>query len=159
MFVPAAFFVNRLGAVERRIASSVDTSTPSDQIRDFDSFIGESFDDEALAAHDGDGSSGGGGGGGAKRRTSWREWLLVGAGALYLLFYVGTEIGAGGYIDAFGVKIGQFGKARSAFLNAGYWATFSIGRILAIFVSMRVKPGKILLGSMLVSNKIISLCL
>lgn len=93
MFLPAALYVYRLGAVQRGSAAAASASAPSEQIKDFDSFIAESFDEEENAHVESN----------ARRHTSWREWLLVLAGATYLLFYVGTEIGAGGFIDSFGV--------------------------------------------------------
>lgn len=130
-FLPASLVVFSLGAVQKdefsgdgsssKSAKQVDSKS-SDKIKDFDAFIVDSFDRE-NELNDDDADGGGGDGNdsatttkGVVRRKRWLEWTLVILGSLYLLFYVGTEIAAGGFIDAYCQTIVLLSKDESTYV-------------------------------------------
>jgi FHS family Na+ dependent glucose MFS transporter 1 len=166
LFLPLAIIVYSLGAVRSLEAKGKSSSSEAD----VDALIVENFDKEQKGGGEEEAA--------VSAIPKFQQWFVVLSGGLYLMFYVGklacvcacvcmcvcaraglnqanacagTEIAAGGFIDAFGQTIGKFGPDASTFLNAGYWATFSAGRIAAIFVSIRVSPSKLLVGAMTLS--------
>jgi FHS family Na+ dependent glucose MFS transporter 1 len=68
-----------------------------------------------------------------------RLWVVFITAAL-LFLYVGCETGFGGFITPYAVLAPGETEASGQVLNGLYWMALMIGRILAIPVSIRVKP-------------------
>jgi len=69
--------------------------------------------------------------------------LIAFFGILFFLF-VGTEVSFGGWIYTYTLiqKLGQISTA--SLMNANFWLALTIGRLLAIPISARIQPEKIL---------------
>ncbi len=80
----------------------------------------------------------------AAARTSPHPWILAAIGLFYVL-YVGIELGFAGWITSFGVLKG-FDDAGAAALTTVFWASFVLGRVLAIPLSDRVRPVTLIIG-------------
>lgn len=66
---------------------------------------------------------------------------------ILLLQYVGMEIVYGGYIFTYAVKSKpNISKDMASLLNATYWGTFALGRLIAVQLSKYVKPPKMILA-------------
>lgn len=65
--------------------------------------------------------------------------------SLIFLFYVGAEVGFGGWIYTFTVTVHPGSETTAGYLTAGFWGALTAGRLLAIPISMYVKPRIILL--------------
>jgi len=76
--------------------------------------------------------------------TSPHPWILAAIGLFYVL-YVGIELGFAGWITSFGVLRG-FDDAGAAALTTTFWASFVLGRVLAIPLSDRVRPFTLIIG-------------
>jgi len=76
-----------------------------------------------------------------------RLWVVLITAAL-LFLYVGCETGFGGFITPYAVLALGETEASGQVLNGLYWMALMIGRILAIPVSIRVKPSVFLGVSM-----------
>lgn len=69
--------------------------------------------------------------------------LIVG---LFFLI-VAAEAGYGDWIYTYALTRGLAGPVGSGYMTSVYWGAFTIGRVLATAVSVRVKPRSLLLGS------------
>jgi FHS family Na+ dependent glucose MFS transporter 1 len=66
--------------------------------------------------------------------------------ALFFLV-VAAEAGYGDWIYTYALTRGLADPVRSGYLTSVYWGAFTVGRLLATIVSVRVKPKTLLLGS------------
>jgi FHS family Na+ dependent glucose MFS transporter 1 len=64
--------------------------------------------------------------------------------ALLLALYVGAEIGFGGWVYSYAVAQDLADKSGAAYLTSAFWATFTIGRLVAILIASRLRPRHIL---------------
>lgn len=64
--------------------------------------------------------------------------------ALLLFFYMGLETSFGGWISAWMVSVHKFSAARAATLASLFWGSLTAGRLLAIPLAARVRPGTLL---------------
>jgi hypothetical protein len=62
---------------------------------------------------------------------------MVGLISLFLLLYVGCESGYGAYVFTYGIKQAHMETHHAAYLNSAFWASFAVGRLLGIPVSLR----------------------
>jgi FHS family Na+ dependent glucose MFS transporter 1 len=62
--------------------------------------------------------------------------------AFFFLLYVGAEVGFSGWIHTYSEEVG-FGGSLPALATAVFWAAFSLGRLIAIPISRRVHPYRI----------------
>ena len=69
---------------------------------------------------------------------------LVFAAALYLFFYVGSEITFGGWIFTYASTLKILDAAGSAYLNSGFWLSFTIGRLVSIPIGIRFSPRQVI---------------
>jgi fucose permease len=69
--------------------------------------------------------------------------------ALILFFYVGAELGYGGWLYTYALTLGLGTETSAATLTSAYWGALTLGRLLCIPVSARVRPRWILTGSLL----------
>jgi fucose permease len=70
--------------------------------------------------------------------------LLVVLIGLFFFLYAGAEIGFGGWIFTYALKTNLADEAMAAYLNAGFWGAFTLGRLLAIPIATRLRPRAIL---------------
>jgi fucose permease len=74
-------------------------------------------------------------------RVNHRLVFLI---ALFFFLYVGAEIGFGGWIFTYILRTNLAGEGMAAYLNAGFWGAFTMGRLLAIPIAARLRPRSIL---------------
>jgi FHS family Na+ dependent glucose MFS transporter 1 len=60
------------------------------------------------------------------------------------VLYVGAEVGYGSWIYTYALKLGLGTEITSADLTSAFWGAFTIGRLIAIPVSRRLRPISIL---------------
>jgi len=72
--------------------------------------------------------------------------------ALFLFFYVGAEVAFGGWVATYAVALQLASAVGAAYLTAGFWGAFTVGRLLAIPLATRVPPHQMVLVAL-------SLCL
>ena len=63
---------------------------------------------------------------------------------LCFLLYVGSEVGFGTWIYTYALEQGLGTEITSAYLTSAFWGAFTIGRLLAIAISTRLRPLTIL---------------
>jgi len=68
---------------------------------------------------------------------------------LAFLFYVGAEVGYGNWIYTYALTLGIGTKITSAYLTSAFWGTFTLGRLLGIWVSSRIHAATILFVDLL----------
>ncbi len=69
--------------------------------------------------------------------------------ALFLFFYVGSEIAFGNWIYTYAVELKLALKAEAAYLTSGFWLSFTIGRLVSIPLVTRFALRQILTVSLL----------
>jgi FHS family Na+ dependent glucose MFS transporter 1 len=70
--------------------------------------------------------------------------LLVLIAAL-LFIYVGVETGYGNWIFTYATRLQLADATAAALLTSTFWGSFTLGRLLGVPISTRIKPGTILL--------------
>jgi FHS family Na+ dependent glucose MFS transporter 1 len=60
------------------------------------------------------------------------------------VLYVGAEVSYGNWIYAYAVKLGLYTEITATSLNSAFWGFFTVGRLLAIWISTRLRPLTIL---------------
>ena len=65
--------------------------------------------------------------------------------ALAFLMYVGAEIGFGNWIYTYALTLGLGTAITSAYLTSAFWGTFTVGRLLGVWISTRARAATILL--------------
>lgn len=75
--------------------------------------------------------------------------VLFGLSILFILLYVGVELGFGNWIYTYATRLDLMSKTTAAYLNSAFWGAFTVGRLLSVPVSMRYEPRTILLGSLI----------
>ena len=70
----------------------------------------------------------------------WPVAIMV----LCFVLYVGAEVGYGNWIYAYAVKVGLYTEITANSLNSAFWGFFTLGRLLAIWISTRLRPLTIL---------------
>jgi len=63
---------------------------------------------------------------------------------LAFLFYVGAEVGFGSWIYTYALRTGLATNITSAYLTSAFWGTFTLGRLIGVWVSTRKDPIPIL---------------
>ena len=74
------------------------------------------------------------------------------AAALFLFFYVGAEVAFGGWVATYAVALHLASAVEAAYLTAGFWLAFTVGRLCAIPLATRLAPHRMVLAAL-------SLCL
>jgi FHS family Na+ dependent glucose MFS transporter 1 len=69
--------------------------------------------------------------------------------AALLFLYVGAEVSFGGWIFTYALSIGVRDPASAALLTSVFWGSFTVGRLLAVPLSVRFSPGRILVFSLI----------
>jgi MFS transporter, FHS family, Na+ dependent glucose transporter 1 len=73
---------------------------------------------------------------------------LVIAAALFLFFYVGAEITYGGWIYTYATTLNISSAAGAAYMTAGFWLSFTIGRLVSIPMAACFSPRRIILAAL-----------
>ncbi|MCZ7552102.1 MAG: hypothetical protein B6D39_08845 [Anaerolineae bacterium UTCFX2] len=72
-------------------------------------------------------------------------WLLVILIAVVYAFYVGAELGFGGWIYTFAINQGLAGTTGAAYLNSLFWGALTVGRLISVGIATRVRPAIMLM--------------
>ena len=67
---------------------------------------------------------------------------------LFFFLYVGAEVGYGGWIYTYTTASHLGDGMMAGYLNSAFWGAFTLGRLLSIPLSARLKPQTILLGGL-----------
>jgi len=78
----------------------------------------------------------------------WRFYAIVSLIGVYLLLYVGAETSYGGWIFTYAVRVYNFEEADAAYLSSVFWASITVGRLIAVPISIYFTPRTILFGDM-----------
>lgn len=70
--------------------------------------------------------------------------LLLGLIVACFLFYVGMEGGFTGWIFSYATTSGLMNETLAAYANSLFWGTFTLGRLLAIPLAIKLRPRKVL---------------
>ncbi len=77
----------------------------------------------------------------AARTVSLAPVLLV---VLAFFLYVGAEVGFSNWLYTYAITLDLEDTIRAAYLTSVFWALFTLGRLLGVWVSTRLAPGLIL---------------
>jgi FHS family Na+ dependent glucose MFS transporter 1 len=76
------------------------------------------------------------------------NWSFVALIALIFMFYVGAEIGFGGWIYTYATALNLTDIAGAAYLTSFFWGALTLGRLLGIPIAGRFKPTTILIADL-----------
>jgi MFS transporter, FHS family, Na+ dependent glucose transporter 1 len=65
---------------------------------------------------------------------------------LFFMFAVGLELAFGNWIYTFSTRLSLANASQAAYLPSAFWGAFTVGRLLGIGISRRLKPQTILLA-------------
>lgn len=82
----------------------------------------------------------------AVERADHRLIVLI---ALFLFLYGGAEIGFGGWIYTYTLRMNLSGETTAAYLTSAFWGSLTFGRLLSIPLAARFRPRSILLCDLL----------
>jgi FHS family Na+ dependent glucose MFS transporter 1 len=80
--------------------------------------------------------------------SSIRRPALAAAVAVFFALYVGAEVSFGGWIYSYVVALGLTSATSAAYLTSAFWGAFTLGRLLAIPIAVRIRPRTILLAAL-----------
>jgi len=66
--------------------------------------------------------------------------ILIIFTATILFFYVGAELGFGGWIYTYALKLNLADETTAAYLTSAFWGAFTIGRLISIPLATRFRP-------------------
>jgi FHS family Na+ dependent glucose MFS transporter 1 len=75
--------------------------------------------------------------------------VLILVAALFLFFYVGSEITYSGWVYTYATTLGLTSAVTAAYLTSGFWLTFTVGRLLSVAAAMRLRPRRIVIPALL----------
>jgi len=76
--------------------------------------------------------------------TTRADYILLGLTGLFLFFYVGSEVSFGGWYFTYVFSQGFISETTAAYMNSAFWLSFTIGRLLSIWVALKVPQKKVL---------------
>jgi FHS family Na+ dependent glucose MFS transporter 1 len=71
--------------------------------------------------------------------------ILIIFTAAILFFYVGAELGFGGWIYNYAYRLGLADETSAAYLTSAFWGSFTIGRLISIPLATRFRPRKLMI--------------
>ncbi|XP_052441829.1 sodium-dependent glucose transporter 1 isoform X5 [Carassius gibelio] len=83
-----------------------------------------------------------------KQRFSKHHNMLIFMLSLFFFFYVGSEVAYGSFIFIYGKDYVGMNEVQAAGLNSLFWGTFAAARGLAIFFAACLRPGILILLSL-----------
>ena len=79
------------------------------------------------------------------------KYGLVALVALFYFLYLGTEISFGGWISTFAVSLNLGDEATAAYLASVFWSALTFGRLIAIPLSVKLKPRTLLIADLVLA--------
>jgi FHS family Na+ dependent glucose MFS transporter 1 len=80
----------------------------------------------------------------AEHKDSAFPMLPVAIMVVCFILYVGAEVSYGNWIYAYAVKLGLETEITANYLTSAFWGFFTLGRLVAIWISTRLRPLMIL---------------
>lgn len=80
----------------------------------------------------------------AVKRTRDQTILIIFTAAI-LFFYVGAELGFGGWIYTYALKLDLADETTAAYLTSAFWGAFTIGRLISIPLATRFRPRSLMI--------------
>jgi FHS family Na+ dependent glucose MFS transporter 1 len=74
--------------------------------------------------------------------------LMVLSVSVFLFLHVGTELSYGGWIYSYAVTLNLASETAAAYLTSVYWGSLTLGRLISVLLSLRMKPRSILLADL-----------
>ena len=71
---------------------------------------------------------------------------LVALIVVFFFLYTGAEIGFGGWVYSYAVRLGLGSHAVAAYLTSAFWGAFTAGRLLSVPLATRFPPRSVLLA-------------
>lgn len=90
------------------------------------------------------------------RGTTAPNWMLA-IIMVFFVLYVGLEIGFAGWVYTYAQEIGLGGADTPALLTATFWGSFSVGRLVSVWLARRAGPTVLLTGSCVLAVAAIAL--
>jgi FHS family Na+ dependent glucose MFS transporter 1 len=81
----------------------------------------------------------------AEGRGPGTGFMLVALIAFFFFLHVGAELGFGGWIYTYALATGVGTETSAAYLTSGFWGALTVGRLIGIAISLRMKPRFMLL--------------
>ncbi len=78
------------------------------------------------------------------RSINGRFLLII----FFFMVYVGLEVGYGNWIYTFSTRLHLASETGAAYLTSAFWGAFTVGRLLGIGISSRLRPQTILLADL-----------
>ena len=76
---------------------------------------------------------------------------LVTLVALFYFLYLGAEISFGGWISTFATSLKLGDEVSSAYLASAFWSALTFGRLIAVPLSLKLKPRTLLIGDLVLA--------
>ena len=71
--------------------------------------------------------------------------LLVMLITVFIFLHVGTELSFGGWIYSYAVSLNLADETAAAYMTSLYWGSLTLGRLVSVFIALRMKTSNILL--------------
>ncbi len=75
------------------------------------------------------------------------NYKMVWSIAIFMMLYVGSEVGYGSWIYTYGLNLG-ISEVNAAYLTSVFWGAFTLSRLVAIPLGARLRPSTILIASL-----------
>jgi fucose permease len=85
--------------------------------------------------------------------------LQLGLIVSFYFLYGGAENSLGGWIHTYGIMRNGMNPAVAAYLTSAFWGAFTLGRLLAIPLTTRFRPGTLVLTQLSISCVLVMLLL
>jgi len=69
-----------------------------------------------------------------------RNYAMMALISLFFFFHVGAELSYGGWIYTYALRRGIANETMAAYLNSTYWGALTLGRLIGIPVSTKLRP-------------------
>ncbi len=86
-----------------------------------------------------------------KEENQPANYGLVALVALFYFLYLGAEISFGGWISTFATSLKLGDEVSSAYLASAFWSALTFGRLIAVPLSLKLKPRTLLIGDLVLA--------
>ncbi|ESN99799.1 hypothetical protein HELRODRAFT_83935, partial [Helobdella robusta] len=69
----------------------------------------------------------------------------------FFFCYVGMEVSYGGLVASYSTRTLKFSQQNAALVTSLFWSTFSLGRLLSIFIANYIKPSVMIVGNLILT--------
>ena len=80
-----------------------------------------------------------------KRDSKSNGGLLVVLITVFIFLHVGAELSFGGWIYSYAVSLNLADETSAAYMTSLYWGSLTLGRLVSVFVALKMKTSNILL--------------